>query len=92
MSALTMFANLKHWGGSNHLLVPTSVLYDLGPVVRAPGAPQPPRAATAGAPQPRAATGVSRQGEPLTVHGVVPCVRLCAHALRARASALHTPN
>lgn len=34
MSALTMYANLKHWGGSNHLLVPTSVLYDLGPVVR----------------------------------------------------------
>ncbi|KAL1521817.1 hypothetical protein AB1Y20_021468 [Prymnesium parvum] len=28
MAALTMYANLKHWGGSNHLLVPTNVLYE----------------------------------------------------------------
>ena len=27
-------ANLKHWGGSNHLLVPTGVVYDMGQVLR----------------------------------------------------------
>ncbi|EOD31394.1 hypothetical protein EMIHUDRAFT_456341 [Emiliania huxleyi CCMP1516] len=26
MSGLTMYANLKHWGGSNHLLLPTNLL------------------------------------------------------------------
>jgi hypothetical protein len=27
MSALTMYGNVKHWGGSNHLLVPTGLLH-----------------------------------------------------------------
>ena len=33
MSALTMYGNLKHWGGSNHLLVPTNLLADIGPAL-----------------------------------------------------------
>ena len=28
MSALTMYGNLKHWGGSNHLLLPTFQLHE----------------------------------------------------------------
>ena len=28
MGSCSMYANLKHWGGSNHLLVPTGLLFD----------------------------------------------------------------
>ncbi|CAE8627116.1 unnamed protein product [Polarella glacialis] len=35
MGSLTMYGNVKHWGGSNHLLVPTGLLLDVFADVRA---------------------------------------------------------